>query len=252
MLFDANPTPYDVRFSAFGIPVRVHPMFWLIMGLLGDWTLQIGPPYLLLWIACGFVSILIHELGHAVLIRAYGSQVHIAFGGYAQPYDAPPAERWKRIAISFAGPGANFLVVAGLELTHYFVNWGEQSLPVQFVFLILYNINLCWGIFNLLPIWPLDGGRISRELCAGVRLRKPDAPAFCISFVTASVLAAVGLMSATQTLPPQIAELIPIRPGLFGTMFMAMFAVESYQLWQQAQQYSGWDDTDDDTPPWRR
>jgi stage IV sporulation protein FB len=115
------PTRYDLRFTLAGIPVRVHPLFWLIAILFGSSSgdfLQ-----LLIWVAAVFVSILVHELGHAFAMRFYGqrSQVilHMAGGltvpesaawggGSANVYLGPTRE----ILISLAGPGAGFLLAA--------------------------------------------------------------------------------------------------------------------------------------------
>ncbi|MGL6095219.1 MAG: site-2 protease family protein [Fimbriiglobus sp.] len=257
-MFDSHPTPFDVRFSVFGIPVRVHPMFWLIMGLLGDSTLKDGPAYLLLWIACGFVSVMVHELGQALFIRRFGSPVQIvliAFGGAAIASRMPYA-RWKRIVISLAGPGAGFLLLGLVVASNLVFGWsrGSDLLESGFTFLVL--MNLFWNLFNLLPIWPLDGGHVCRELCGGIGLRRPDATAFFISFATAGGLALIGLMTLTKTMPPALGDLLPwwLRPGMFMSFWMAMFAFTSFQLWQAAAaRHRGWDaDPDDDTPPWRR
>ena len=72
MLFTEPPrTQYDVRFSVAGIPVRVSPFFWLVTLLFGasGGTDAVG---LLTWVAVVFVSILIHEMGHALVQRYYG------------------------------------------------------------------------------------------------------------------------------------------------------------------------------------
>jgi stage IV sporulation protein FB len=86
VFIDHQPTSFDVTFRLGRFPVRVHPLFWLSMALIGlpwfDRSLLLG----LLWVACGFVSILVHELGHALAIRHYGSPASIqliAFGGLA-------------------------------------------------------------------------------------------------------------------------------------------------------------------------
>jgi stage IV sporulation protein FB len=52
------PTPYDLRFSLFGIPVRVHPFFWLVSLVMG-WSPH-APQLMVVWVACVFVSILVH------------------------------------------------------------------------------------------------------------------------------------------------------------------------------------------------
>ena len=63
-----DPTPFDVRLVAFRIPIRVHPSFWVVSVLL-SWN----PDHLdlvFLWMICLFVSILVHELGHALVAEA--------------------------------------------------------------------------------------------------------------------------------------------------------------------------------------
>ena len=88
MLGLAAPTAYDLRFRLLGVPVRIHPLFWLVACLLGGPWLEgrWGAGYLLLWVACVFVSILVHELGHVLAGRAFGARGHIllySFGGLA-------------------------------------------------------------------------------------------------------------------------------------------------------------------------
>ena len=75
MLLGEPPrTGGDLNFQLFGIPVRVHPLFWLIAVLLGI-SGDPQPAEILLWVVAVFVSILVHELGHALTMRAFG---HVA------------------------------------------------------------------------------------------------------------------------------------------------------------------------------
>ena len=69
------PTPFDLKFSIFGIPVRVHPLFWLVSVIM-QWNVH-DPRTTLIWVVCVFVSILIHELGHALTAKSYGWPPHI-------------------------------------------------------------------------------------------------------------------------------------------------------------------------------
>src|SRR5882724_3691893 len=98
----------------FGTPVRVKIWFWLFMALFG-WMMglldRFGWQYLLLWVACGFVSVMVHELGHIVAGRCFGFPGAIilnSFGGGAVG-EYLRAERWQRIVIAASGPGAGFL-----------------------------------------------------------------------------------------------------------------------------------------------
>lgn len=253
MLLDDQPTPFDVRFRFLGFPVRVAVWFWLTMALLGEWTIHLGGQYLLLWIACGFISVLVHELGHAAFYRWFGSGwceiVLRAFGGYASP-DEEPGVRWKRIVVYLAGPGFGFLLLGLVVAVGFGLSRAEVNVPtaVGYALLFLFVMNLFWSLFNLLPIWPLDGGRVCRELCQASSARNPDAIAFGISFFTAAALVLIGVLAYLRSLPPAIAESLPFIPSPFMTVFLAVFAYSSYQLWQQAKQRFDWDDGDG----WRR
>src|SRR5262249_18087715 len=119
MLLEPEQTQYDLRFSILGIRVRVHPLFWLTSVILG-WNLVNVPEIgtgngllnLVLWVACVFVWILLHEMGHVVMGRLFGSEGHIvllAFGGLAIG-SANLRERWQRIAVSAAGPAIQLVL----------------------------------------------------------------------------------------------------------------------------------------------
>lgn len=167
-------TPYDLRFSIFGIPVRVHPMFWLIAALMG-WV-EGRPDLIVVWIACVFISIFIHELGHAVTAKAFGWPPEILlyhFGGLASFHPGSGYTSAKSIAISFAGPGAGFVFYVFVRaLREWLLRTGTN--PGELAIFAIYQlewINLWWGLINLLPVLPLDGGQICREVCMSWRLR---------------------------------------------------------------------------------
>ena len=70
MLGMPEPTAYDLRFRFLGIPVRVHPLFWLVTAMLG-WRGSRTSRSILIWIGCVFVSILVHEYGHGLMSRLF-------------------------------------------------------------------------------------------------------------------------------------------------------------------------------------
>jgi len=93
-VFQLEPsrTPYDLNFQFAGVPIRVHPLFWLATAILGASSLQADSAEsnagmkLLVWLVVVFVSILIHELGHAFVMRYFGEVPHVVlylFGGLA-------------------------------------------------------------------------------------------------------------------------------------------------------------------------
>ena len=96
MLAEPPPSQYDLHFSLFGFPVRVHPMFWLVTLMLGY---QSGDAAAVLtWIVAVFLSILVHELGHALVMRAYGLRPWIVLHGMGglTGYEPAYAARSKR------------------------------------------------------------------------------------------------------------------------------------------------------------
>lgn len=77
MFFAIQETPFDLKWRMFGIHVRVHPLFWVIAALLSRPFLEVGIPHILISMFCIFLSVLIHELGHVVVGRYFGSHGHI-------------------------------------------------------------------------------------------------------------------------------------------------------------------------------
>jgi len=261
-VFDDQPTPLDLRLRLFGFPVRVSPWFWLVMALLGDFTFRdpvLGPAGLVVWVACGFVSILVHELGHALAGRWFGTGsqvVLLAFGGVTV-YNVPPRSGWRRMATALAGPAAGFLLLGAVVGSESAVGWAAAHPVLVRVYLYLVWMNVFWNLLNLLPIWPLDGGRVCREVFYILGLRRPDPAAFAVSLVASGALAAVGVLVFLNQAPPWLLDHMPYIPGPFMTLWFILFAVQSYLLLQQANRQAAWgsryyEDVDDDTPPWRK
>ncbi|MEX1025645.1 MAG: site-2 protease family protein [Planctomycetota bacterium] len=154
--------------SAFGIPVRVHWTFLALVG--GVWVLSGFEPGVLLLLVCVFLSVLLHEFGHALVAKRLGVAVHdITFwslGGMTRM--EVPEEAGVEGRIAFAGPAVNF-ALAGLTLAFgvLAVALGLGEVPtigevaVHPVALFI-SVNLMLGAFNLLPAFPMDGGRILR------------------------------------------------------------------------------------------
>lgn len=192
LLQSPAPTRFDLNFTLFGIPVRVHPLFWLLAVFLGSSSGDILQ--ILIWMLVVFVSILIHEMGHALAFRNYGVGSHIVLhfaGGLAIPDSAPYGTGWsnvsptprEQIIISLAGPFAGFLLAilviagvvfmggtVGVSLLLGFIPIPQlASLPINstavrlFIVMMLW-VNVFWGLINLLPVFPLDGGQVARNV----------------------------------------------------------------------------------------
>lgn len=202
MLGNAAPTPFDLRFSLFGIPVRVHPFFWVFSAMMG-WDPD-NPNLIFLWVACVFLSILVHELGHALMARYFGWDPEIVlylFGGYASFLPTFGNTTSRAVATLLAGPGAGFVlygIVVGVKwLLFAFRLIPDDVQQLQYLFFVIIQlqyINLWWGVINLLPVYPLDGGQISRELFMHIRPHGGFELALKLSLITAGAASAYFFM----------------------------------------------------------
>lgn len=260
MLVEPERTNYDLKFRLFGFAVRVHPLFWLFTALLGANTLDAGMIYLLIWIAAAFVSILVHELGHAFAFRRFGTDAHIvlyAFGGLAVPWHAVSG-RGRRIVVSLAGPFAGFALCGLVYGSQKAFNWAgpEATLPVIWLYRSLIFINLFWNIFNLFPVFPLDGGQVCREVCTMLSRRRGTRISLEISIAVGGLVALYGFACAIEArngggwLTANLPVWFP-RGTLWTGILFAILAVQSYQLLQQRDWTEPHWDYNDDRPPWK-
>lgn len=151
-------------FTLFGFPVHVRVGFFLFMVVI---VMANGAPFGV-WLAVFMAALtLLHELGHAVAARAAGCRAEISLDflvGYAAFVPSRPLRRWERAWISFAGPGIQIFVSVIILLAMGVNVFGMNPLHPHFhgsdVKLALWIAGPLIGIFNLLPILPLDGGNI--------------------------------------------------------------------------------------------
>ena len=250
----ASETPYDLRFRLLGIPVRIHPLFWLVSAVLGWQDHDLAT--VALWVACVFVSILVHEYGHGLMAKRFDSSPSIVLWGlgglcYSQGERQTPLQR---LAVILSGPGAGFLlfgVVLLLTSVLFQISPGEHldavlstfglapfpgSVVSKFVeglhseasgkflartYHFLIWINLMWGLVNLLPLWPLDGGQATQILLSFVNRSQGPRWGHVVSLLTAGALAvAVGTLTK----------------DMFLTIFFGYFAVINFQVLQTLHQ----------------
>jgi membrane-associated protease RseP (regulator of RpoE activity) len=244
-LFQPPPsTRYDLRFSIAGIPVSVHPLFWLITLLLGSTGDLLLIP---IWILVILVSILVHELGHALAFRRFGQRsrivLHFAGGltipepvywgtGYANVGLSPN----QQIFISLAGPGAGFIfatliiilvmVLGGSVITtrlfgfiplplNALLPFGGRFLSVMLSMLLW--VNVFWGLINLVPVYPLDGGSVTRNVLVQADPIDGVRKSLWISVIAGGLVA--------------LASLIFLR-SIFIALLFGLLAFQSYQSLQ--------------------
>lgn len=162
--------------KVFGIQLAVHASFVL---LLAYWGYQgwleggvVGMGWSVGLIVLFFACVILHELGHSLTARRYGINVPrimlLPIGGMAE-FERIPRKPAQELLITVAEPAVNFLLVAlllPLVWHDFFHNGGVEAYSPAGVAVQLVYANLIMGIFNLVPVFPMDGGRIFRALLA--------------------------------------------------------------------------------------
>ncbi len=177
---DAEPA----HFALFGIPIRVGIGFWLmtfVFGFRSDRPFAAGVRAALAWTAIVFVSILLHELGHALAAKRFGSRAAIrlhAFGGVTHHQ---VVSRGASAVVALAGPLTGFAFGALVFFLSRKMVLGPQQ---KWIIDQLLWVNVGWGVINLLPVVPLDGGHV---LMAALGPRRMYAT------WTVSAIAAIGI-----------------------------------------------------------
>ncbi len=166
-------------FSIFGFEVKIDAS-WLIIAVLITWSLAMGLfPYYIKnlsmftywWMGLAgalglFFSIVFHEMSHSLVARRYGLQIKgitlFIFGGVAQMEDEPPNAKTEFL-MAIAGPVSS--IILGLIFYCFlmggnYLNWPD---PVKGIIGYLSFINWTLAAFNLVPAFPLDGGRVLRS-----------------------------------------------------------------------------------------
>ena len=159
--------------SVLGIQVRVHWLFVALVLFLVYWSGRSqgqDPLSTLLWLGVLFGVVFLHELGHSLMARRFGIRVlDITFwplGGMARMSEIPESARVEGL-IAIAGPAVNFCLAA-LALPFFLgsaLPWdGDAGGPLTTALATFLAINLMLGVFNLLPAFPMDGGRVLRAV----------------------------------------------------------------------------------------
>lgn len=158
--------------NAFGIPVRIHATFLLLV--YGVILLTSDPLAMLGLLALVFGCVLLHELGHSLVARGFGLRVADItlwpLGGMARMSEIPENPRIEAL-IAIAGPAVNFalagLAVLGLTAGSA-LGFGSESATGRALWFFLVA-NLLQGGFNLVPAFPMDGGRLLRAYLGRTR-----------------------------------------------------------------------------------
>ena len=199
---------------------------------------------MLTWVVAVFFAILFHEFGHAAVVRAYGLQPWITLYGMGgltsydpdRSYRSKAADPLGQILDQPGGPGGGFpfgrgpggrhlagrcadttlgsSLVSPFGLRPYVV--GLASLRVSDFLNDLFYICTVWGLVNLLPIYPLDGGQVAREVFLKLYGRQGIRLSLILSMLVAGMLAVYAGVKW------------PDRNGLFVAILFGSFAYWNY------------------------
>jgi Zn-dependent protease/CBS domain-containing protein len=223
----AVETPYTLSMGVVaGIPIRLHYSFLLVLAWIA--FVSSGPDRLMgvLTVIGIFTCIVLHELGHSLVAQRYGIEVSeivlYPIGGVArmQKLPAPHAELW----IALAGPAVNVVIAsilyAALHFSGGLAPWDQVWLtPGHFWQKILYSNALLIG-FNMIPAFPMDGGRVLRALLAlGLGETRATEIAAYIGQVLALVMGLVGIWSGFNIVLVLIAIFIFMAAGQEAAMY---------------------------------
>lgn len=210
-----------MKFTLFGIPVEIRPSFLLIAALLGL-SLQ-RADLIVSWIAIIFVSILVHELGHAFTARHYGSEVAIelnAIGGltsWTLPEGGVTPGRRALIAAAGSATGLLFGGLVWLATRPIDPGFGLTGFIVD----SLVRVNVFWGLLNWLPIRPLDGGHLFSSLMERFAPKNGERVANAVFFLTAAAGMAIAVtqrlvfvaLIAAWLLWAELSRIFGLAPG---------------------------------------
>ena len=208
-------------FNLFAIPVRVEPWFWLTMAFIGGGLHardSLSIVFVFIFMLAGFISILVHELGHALTIRKFGLPTEITlhgFGGYAT-YPAGKLDRKKSFLVTAAGPGLQMALALLLIMLYKFIPIPPKSL-LNRLFINLREVSIIWALLNCLPIYPMDGG----QMMAAILGPRRESLVHLIS-----IFFAITIVIMTFRFP----SFWPL------TVFMAFFAWQNWQTYQDKTQ----------------
>lgn len=189
----APPHQSGLKFGLFGVPVRLDPSFFIIVGLFASQRLD-GPSGwqgFASWIVAVFLSLLVHEFGHAVAFRRFELQPSITLYSMGGLTSAQGRLTWGRsLVTSLSGPFAG-LAFGGIVYTlGQSGAWPTSSIFTFLLYDDLLYVNILWGLVNLLPLHPLDGGQ---SLEAALHLMKVKGVARKVAVISI-VVAGAGVL----------------------------------------------------------
>lgn len=204
-----------MRFTLFSIPVTIRPSFWIFVLFFSDLLVE---PSMKGVIVSGvlFVSLLLHEYGHALTAGRYGAQAEItleAFGGYAS-YTGPTLSRWQRFMVVLNGPLFESLLIF---IPYYLLSSGVGGPYMRYTLAVTVRLNVLWCLFNLLPLAPLDGSKLLFLVLDRIWPHRAEAIARVFALVSAAVVIPLCMLKGLYMFAVMVAifafKYVKMRPA---------------------------------------
>ena len=209
-----------------GTTMSVDPSFFILLVFFCvlNYDPSRGIQYALIWIPILFLSVLLHELAHAGMfgLFGYGPSEIVLRGMGGVTYNRQRGKAWQDMLISLAGPLSSFALMFLCSWIYFNVPAARQDRMLAVFLPYMMWANKFWGLFNLIPVAPLDGGHAVREFF-NIFLR--DRTSFVVYVWIAMIVG--GLI---------VLWFIRAR-SFFLALYIGWFVYMAFQQWQHFRRY---------------
>ena len=206
-------------FRGTSIDIDFSFLILIVLFLILNYNANAGIQYALIWAPILFISVLVHELAHAGTIGLFGfGSSQIILGGMGGvTINARRAKPWQDMLISLAGPFSSFGMMWISQWIFYNVAYVQRDKMLVVLLPYLASANFFWGMFNLIPVSPLDGGHATRDF---FRMFLDERRAFIVSIW----IAILGGGAA--------AVWVFINVSFYVGFYVAWFVFMAWQQWE--------------------
>jgi Zn-dependent protease len=206
------------------IDIDFNFLILVVLFVVMNYNAAMGIQYALVWVPILFLSVLLHELAHAAMIGifGFGSSQIVLTGMGGVTFNRRKAKPWQDMLISLAGPLSSFGLMFLCRWIMYNVTFAHRDPMLAALLPDMEWANRFWGMFNLIPVAPLDGGHAVREF---FNIFLPDRKSFVI-YVWIAIVCGGG-----------IAVYLFLQGNFFIALYIAWFVYMAFEQWKHFRHY---------------